>query len=178
MAHRLLNSFKVYADLDLANTDKDDKISLALTAAETFINNRYNIMLESKSFVETFDGDGTNVIRTTYRIDSLVSVLIDGVDDGLSNYSIKDNVIRLISGNTTTGYGNIIVTYMVGYDTLPQDLELALYKLANKLYTDADEAREGVNNFSTDTKTGITYVVQHLPTSFETLINPYRIIAL
>ena len=178
MAHRLLNSFKAYADLDVANTAKDDKISLALTAAETFINNRYNIMLESKSFVETLDGNGTNIIRTTYRIASLVSVLIDGIDNGLANYSIKDNTIRLISGKVTKGYGNIIVTYMVGYNTLPQDLELALYKLANKLYTDADEAREGVNKFSTDTKTGITYIAQNLPTSFETLINPYRIIDL
>lgn len=178
MAHRLLNDFKKFAELAVEEIDKDDKISLMLSSAEKYIKDAYNIAIQEETIVQTFDGEAVSYITLSYAPTALTSVVLDGDIIDNVNFSIRDNVLRYLDNIFTIGYDNVVVTYTTGYaDTdIPGDLKLALFKLANKFYIDADEERDGVSSYQTNTKTGVYYEVQHLPTSFEILINPYRLL--
>ena len=180
MAHRLLDDFKKYAELAVDELDKDDKISLALSASEDLIKSKYNIHIAEATKIEISDGDGTASIYTNYAITALSSITLNENVEDITNYSARGNVVRSKSSTFAEGYDNVTVTYTTGYADadIPSSLKMALFKLADKFYRDADEARDGVSGFSTNTKTGIQYEVQHLPTSFTALIQPYVIMFL
>ena len=178
--HRLLTDFKVYSNLDLTVTDTDELIDTVLTASEEYIKTMYGIYLKSDTITEIIDGDGKTYFTVKYDIVSIISLTIDGVAIGISDISVKDNVVRLKTITPTNDYDNIEITYTVGWEdiVLPMQLKLALFKLADKLYTDITEDREGVSGYNTNTKVGIDYIYHELPDNFETMINPYKKIRL
>ncbi len=177
--HRLLDDFKVFANLDSTVTDRDDAISTLLSASEQLLKDNFGIYIAQDTITETLDGNGKKYLYLSYKPVTVTSVTIDGDVVDSSTYYVKDNKIRFDS-TITSGYENVEVVYTVGYADadIPYNLKTALYKLANKFYKDTEEAREGINSFNTDTKMGISYKHQVYPDNFEELIAPYRIIKL
>lgn len=178
MEHRLLEDFKGYINYDLGDTTKDSTLSLSLEASEDFLKTSYGIHCIEKTLVFTFDGNGGTFYYFPYVITSVDSVVVDGVTLDLGTVSLRHNKLRLKEGSFTTGYDNVVITAKVGYldADLPNSLKVAMFKLANKIFVDVDEARDSVAGYNTNTKTGVDFVQKHLPDTFDTLVAPYRII--
>lgn len=180
MSHRLLDEFKQSIEYDLADATKDDKLSLALSSAESMIEATYGVPIGLKEVEIVFDGDGSNTVFTEYYNPSFVSLTIDGVTIASTEVYFKNNYLRLKTLTFTSGIQNCILKISVGFTDLllPDSIRMGLFKLANKIFVDMDEAREGVTSYSTGTKTGMVFVQKHLPDTFELLIQPYRSIYL
>ena len=178
MSHRFLDEFKGYMGYDTGEVSKDESISLCLEASEGFLESNYGIICLSKELTSVFDGDGKSFFYVPYVIDSITSITLDSVVIDPSLYSFKYNKVRLKEGSLTSGFDNVTVVYKVGYlDTaLPSGIKTALFKLAEKLFKDADESRDGIGGYNTNIKTGLDFVQLHLPNTFLNLIAPYRVL--
>jgi len=178
MAHRFLSEFKQYLGREVSNVDKDFLLETCLSGAESFIESNYNLPLVETTITETLDGDDTNYLYLNYRVSSVSSLTVDEELVDPSDIYIKSGVVRLISGTFSEGIQNIEITYTCGWAdlNLPSALKVALFSLAGMMFKEADEARTGVEGWNTNTKTGMDYVVQHLPPTFEKLVSPYRVI--
>lgn len=177
MSHRLLDDFKAYIDYDLADVTKDDVLSLCLSASEGFLKDTHGINCELKEITVVLDGDGNDYVYLPNIISSISKVTIDSVELDITTVSPRYNKVRLKEGSFTSGIDNISITYTVGYQdiSIPNNLKVAMYKLAFKLFKDTDESRDGIANYKTNIKTGIDFIQQHLPDTFEFLIQPYII---
>lgn len=180
MAHRFLSEFKQYLGREVLNTDKDFLLDTCLSASEDFIKTNYNLPLALETITETLDGEGTIFLYLPYRATSVESLSIDEDPVEPTDIYIKHGVVRLTTGTFSEGVQNIDITYTTGWDDLqlPPALKTAMFSLGGMLFADADEARTGVEGWNTNTKTGVDYIVQHLPPTFEKLVSPYRVIRL
>lgn len=180
MSHRLLDEFKQSIEYDLADTLKDDKLSLALSSAESMIETTYNIQVGLKEVEVVFDGDGESIVFLEYYNPSFVSLTVDTVAIDSTEVYFKNSYLRLKTLTFTSGVQNCVLKVNVGFEdtVLPDSIRMGLFKLANKIFVDMDEAREGVTSYSTGTKVGTVFVQKHLPDTFELLIQPYRAIYL
>ena len=180
MSHRFLDEFKGYMGYDTGDVTKDESISLCLEASEDYLVSNFNIMCLEQSLTYTADGDGGDYLYLPYRINTITSITLDGVVLDSNTYVFRQNKIRLKEGSFTSGFDNLIVVYTAGYldESLPPSLKSAMFKLAEKLFKDADESRDGIGGFNTNTKTGTDFVQLHLPNTFYNLIAPYRLLRL
>ena len=176
MSHRLLDDFKGFLSYDLSDSTKDDALSLALGASESALYSVYGIELESKNKTEVFDGEGTSYYLLSEGVTSIVSLTVDSVVIELTDIYIKNGYLKLKTGTITSGIQNCTLVYSVGYADaeLPENLKMALFKLANKLFSDTEESRDGISNYTTGTKVGTDYIAKHLPDTFEFLVQPYK----
>lgn len=173
MAHYLLDEFKLYKDIDLNDTDKDDKISMFLSAVEKFLNTTYGIYLQkTDEITETFSVLSNTILLPSINIE-LVKVVVDDVEYDLSEVYLQGNVLKAINNPFQNGIKNAQVTYKLGFDEIPYDLKIAVFILTAKLLQSAENSGEEMD-YMTDPVGGRMKMLKNIPPEFFMLIAPYR----
>ncbi len=142
-----LESLRQYLGLDDSDTQNDDLMFEIIKRVSKGVNNRLNRTLESTSYIEYYQGDGTNrLLVRQYPIISIASIY-DDVDRQWPASTLKDPT-SIVIANQTPGLiqlkgdifinsawwsyynlENLKVTYVAGYATIPDDVEGAVNKL-------------------------------------------------
>lgn len=149
-------------------------------------------------FTETFDGDGTPILRVSNGpISSITSVKVGSSSQttlDASSYTIRGNQILLINGSASElvwdsvssgltgahrgvcfpeGAGNVEVVYEGGYDTVPGDLKLVVYEIMDHIWgtrgEDWSKASKAVGASNHTLRTEQEFV-EHL----NNLVRPWR----
>lgn len=148
-------NFKTLAKIDHANDDSLIQIILE-GVSKQFDNYTYRT-LENATAASTLDGNGKQYFfNLDYPINSITSVVLDGVTltagataDYIHYTSDHEAKLKKIGGVWTEDEQNLVITYDRGYSTIPDDLELACFLQASKIYD-----RKGISQSSRITATG------------------------
>jgi hypothetical protein len=184
--HPLLVDLKQFLELDDTYTDKDAMLNMLLKGAEDFINSRYKIVLRPTTKIRYFSGDGfTNTLYMPTRVARVLTLKVDGTLVDPEDYILSNNnAIILKTGTFAKGVGNIEVHVGVGYylgdlavpppgyEEIPGDLKVALFKLVEKLFNDATQNRDGVNAYTADVSQRATFY-DKIPRVAELTFNAY-----
>ena len=177
MAHRLLTEFKIFMDYDEEDVTHDNFFDIALGAAERFIENYCGIKLDVDTITSTTNGDSTAVLfLPVLPIGTINSVEVDGVVKDASEYYVSNGAVRLVADVFSAGVQNIVVDYTTGYADidLPNDIKVSMFRIADKIFKDAIQNRDGIDSFSSQTKMGVNYIQQDLPEGVQLMLNMYR----
>jgi len=177
MAHFLLNDFKQYKNLDLTDTSDDSIIDTILYGVEGFLKTQYNIYLQPELVTLKFNGDGTDTLILPTNQIEIVNLYIDDILQDLSKFYLEYNVLKNIDSVFTKGIQNIKIDANLGYNELPNDLKLAVFILADKIYNDNKNNVDSLSTIS-DPNMGRLAFVNNIPKKFYIFINPYIIINL
>lgn len=135
-----LAQVKLEMNIPEDNTDQDDLLQTILTAASRFIASYCNRVLVKQPVTEQRDGSGSNrLMFCEYPVSAVTSVAVDGTTitpaQGYSDVGYRFSKTQLILNvqNFTRGAANCALSYVAGYDPIPQDLaqvavELTMYK--------------------------------------------------
>ena len=174
-----LQEFKQYREMELNNTEFDTLLDIALTAAHDYIERYCNILLSQDTITVTMDGTGTSIITIDkYPINSIDSLSISGTTIDSSVYYIRGNMIGLKYGVFTSGIDNVSVTLSIGYQALPDMLRLCLFKLADKLYSDAVDNKDGVVSYTTGNGVSEKFSDDVIPSTIYDMLNQYKRVVL
>lgn len=177
MAHRFITDFKKFIEYGADDVEYDDVFTLCLDSAETFIENYCNIKLEQDTVSFTINGNGETFIHVPAApLSSITEIVIDGVSDTvLDNYYIDGNFIKLKSGVLSTGVQNITVTYIVGWidAQVPPPVMTTMFRIADKIYKDTTQNRDGVSGYDSQTKIGVDFIPSDLPEGTKLFLQPY-----
>lgn len=147
-----LNDVKAWLQIQSANTDDDDTIQFLITSFSQYVLNRTGVASFNSvnQYTEIYDGNGSQrLFLRNYPITSIISVVVGSyqVSQSTSTSSAGlfiEQIPRSIAfrsggvGWTTAvgiypytfrpGIGNVQVTYMAGYTSVPYDLQEACMK--------------------------------------------------
>lgn len=151
------------ADMNDEAKYPDIKIETARDAVEALIEDKCETSFIERTVTETVDGSGnTNIVLSSPYIQSVTTVVIDGVTQSAYTYTFADGTLqRRTTGSYTPvpwvcGVRNITVTYQAGYSTAcPNDLKLAameatrdkVLKLTNRNNKPTSRAVSQTNEF-------------------------------
>jgi len=173
MSHYLLDEFKIYKDINLDDTDKDDKISLFLSAVEKFLNKTYGIYLKkTDEITEKFSVLGNTILLPSNNVE-VTKVVINDKEWDLDDLYLKGNVLKAINNPFPNGVKNAEVTYKLGFDEIPYDLKIAVFILTSRLLSSAENSGEEME-YLADPVGGKMRMVKNIPSDFFLLIAPYR----
>lgn len=131
-------NFKTLEKIDHA--DDDSLIQIILEGVSKQFDNYTYRTLENATAAATLDGNGKEwFFNVDYPINGVTSVVLDGVTltattDYIYYTSDHEAKFRKIGGVWTEDEQNLVITYDRGYSTIPDDLELACYYQASKIY--------------------------------------------
>jgi len=177
MSHRLLSDFKNFIEYGNSDTEYDEIFSLVLESAESFIENLCNMKIEQESLTYTFNGDGTDTIRLPYTpIASIDTIVVSNDTKDVSDYYTNGSFLVDMVNTFTTGTQNVVITYTVGYldADIPAPIKTSMFRIADKIYKDMSQNRDGVASFDSQTKVGVDFVKQDLPEGVLLFLQPYR----
>ncbi len=177
MASRFLDDFKNYKEFDLTDTSQDEIMNLVLDASESYIENECNIILAESTKTLNISGNGTNTIYLDASpINSIVSVKIDDVIQDINDFVVINNHLYYKVSTFTSGALNVLVAITTGYSptSISNTLKLAILKLADKLFTDATDNRDGVTGYDTGIKMGEHYVHSDLPDNIKAILYQHK----
>lgn len=178
MASVFLEEFKRYLEFDVTDDREDTLLDIVLLGTQSFIGSVYGTVIGQQVVTDTLNGNGQAYYYLNQSpIVTISSLSIDGTAVDIGDYYFKDNEIRMITGTFTSGTQNVDINYTIGYDTsdIPDDLKLALFKIAEKMYYDASQNRDGVSVISNDIKQRASFV-DKIPLVAESILNSYRVI--
>ena len=178
MASVFLDEFKQYLEFDITDETEDVLINDVLLGTQSYISTTYGTVIGQVTKTITLNGNGNAYYYLNESpIISITSLTISDTLQNTDNYYFKDNEIRLITGTFISGTQNVELEFTVGYDTssIPDDLKLALFKIAEKMYYDASQNRDGVTTISNDIKQNASFV-DKIPYLVQSILYAYRII--
>ena len=179
-----LDALKRYIGIDATDTSQDallgDLIDYASERIETHCGRRF----ASEAITEYADGSGTTELVLSRRpVTELTSVRVDA-DREFSEETALDlseqivlraesGVVERVDAVFPRGASNIRIEYTAGYETVPDDIELAAVKLAAAWYA---HARAGADGVKRETLGGYSaeYARAALPADVEAILDPYR----
>jgi hypothetical protein len=173
-----------------SDTSKDPLLTAAMEAAlalaETYCDRRFKLAAIEERVIH-FVGNAAQLIR--YPLKKIVTVIADGMT--LEKYHMETNTGRVVGDGFLAAH-ELVIDYEGGYETLPADLELALWLVFDALWpgfsgAGAASSISGVSSisvpdvgtlrFSADSAagaggSGTEYGL--LPTSSVAILNMYR----
>ena len=133
-----LDDMKALLGIDPGNTDDDAYLTNELTSMSAIVEKYCAREFTKATYTDVLDyHDGVTVVTDSYPIESLVSVILDGVSLDLSDTPVK--VIRE-SGTLSlkTGafcdYDTVDIEYIGGYDPIPADIQRVVSDLVHSRY--------------------------------------------
>ena len=163
-----LADFKIFLNIDSADTSQDTFLTSCLTNAGAIVERYLNRKIEAADYDEKYDGGGNNFIILNYMPINSISSLKDG-DDTISVddyvYYADSGIVKLKSGYFEDGIQNVQISYNAGYTTVPDVIEEATLEIAALLYkgSDAGEGRLGKASISIPEGGGTLSFVNKLP---------------
>ncbi len=178
---------KRHVNLDPSNDDLDDKIADLIPAASRMLEKYIGHDLFETEYTEYYDGDGTNeIILDHYPVVEIASIHDDldrewgsdtelDVEDTVVSLNTEQNVgwLRLFRGTTSfqIGVQNVKVVYTAGYETLPEDAEMACVQLVAWLLNRSGS--EGQAGASLGGKSE-TYETDSIPMYIKRMVAAYK----
>ena len=95
------------------------------------------------------------------------------VDSGGYTFYPDAGIIALDSGSFQDGNRNIQVIYVAGYSTIPDDVQLAVWKIVAAYWNQARQGGDGITNDSLGDYSA-TYDKVGIPEDVKALLDPYR----
>lgn len=126
--------------LNLSVTTDDALLASLVTDASAYIQDSLSRDVIQKTYTnEVYHGNGTNrLVLRQYPIQSVTSIVVTDpsskVQTTLTDFWFDDRTIYLGSGSFTQGAGNVKVTYVAGYTSIPQDMKRATIELTAFMY--------------------------------------------
>ena len=155
--------------------DDNSLISTLITAGYLFAENYTNRIINQvykELKLETF----TDVIQLPYLpVQSITSIDYKDSDDNAQVFAdyyldLRELFAKLMPGkyyswpNTNEDYENIVITYVAGYTTIPEQINQAVLLIIGSLYEQRENHIVGVS-------------IDTIPVSAEYLLNPYRVVS-
>lgn len=149
-----LDNFKTLLDIDLNDTDYDNLLNNILNSAIVFVENECNLKLSVVEVEDLYILKGSNIIALYSRplieimsakyTSNLVSGEFIDVVDNIDVLDIEESIVLL--NNNNKGY--LKIKYRAGYNSIPSDLEYAIYQIAIKMYSLSSLVKNGVSRVS------------------------------
>jgi hypothetical protein len=173
--NKFLTDYKVYKNINDSNTDDDDLLNQILDGVQSYFEDEYSIYLESVDKDLTYSGNNNKYIALPTKYLSLNSVKVDGKDVDLATLYLEDNLLWNTVTYFTKGFGNIIVSTHLGFDSnsnIPKSLLEAFLIMSDKFYENAKQNGNSIDLY-TDPAAGHMKVRNELPKTFYTLLQPH-----
>jgi hypothetical protein len=178
--NKFLTDYKVYKNINASNTDDDDLLNQILDAAQNYFEEQYSIYLESKDKDLVYSGNNTIYLTLPTKYISLNSVKVDSKDIDTANFYIEENLLYYTTGYFPGGYGNIVISVHLGFDStsnIPKSLLEAFLIMADKYYENSKQNGNNIDLY-TDPVAGHMKIKNDLPKTFYTLIQPHLVYSL
>jgi hypothetical protein len=153
-----IEDLKGYLSINHSNSDAD--LWAAVVAASKWFETQVGRTIASTSYVEIQDGlGGKTIIPSNYPVISVSAVSISGTAAtlstgyGVSGYYLSGNVIRFRDQFVSEGEGNVSVSYVGGYATIPDDVRSAVTEVAAVMFRERDRAGQQSKVFGGETVT-------------------------
>lgn len=170
--HPLLDDFKIYKGIE-NDVTQDTKLSMLLYTITDSLKISFGIQtIKEVGITEKFSVKNNKIVVNIIPININSLTINDKIWD-LENIIVEGNVIKDIKNPITNGNYNAEINYDAGFDTMPYDLELAIFILAARLYENSDNSGESMEYLS-DPRLGRMKMLKQIPPEFYMLIAPYR----
>ena len=153
-----VEDLKTYLNINHGNNDTD--LWAAVVAASKWFETQTGRSLASTSYVEIQDGAGGRaIVPSYYPVISVSALTINGeavtlsTGYGVQGYYVNGNVIRLRDQFVSEGQGNVSVSYVAGYATIPDDVRAAVVEVAAVMFRERDRIGQQSKNFGGETVT-------------------------
>ncbi|WP_051957231.1 head-tail connector protein [Bacillus sp. UNC322MFChir4.1] len=167
-----LEAIKSYLKINSGQNTDDSRLEDLINSCSIAIENHCKRKFKEQTYSEEeYDGNGLKYLHLQqYPVKSVDSVTVDGILLSSDQYKVKKSNGTLIRTNSIWPQGdiNVVVTYVAGYSTIPNDLELACKHLVMS-YFKADIA-----SFSTTFQEGFVFRPEALPAQVKALVQPYK----
>lgn len=182
-----LDFFKTLLDVDLDDTDSDDFLQFILDSAKRFVTQETGVLLEKTNVVDTVLGNDVVFMYLKNRpLNSIIKVTEYYIssDEGVDitdSIKIDDVQFGIIYRDNSYFYSQYkyVIEYNAGYsnseDTIPKDLEFAIYQIGLKLFGISNNIKEGVTKVQTADGNSFTIDYNLLPDAILQILNAYRL---
>lgn len=165
-------NLKAWLNLASTNTDVDAQIQRLVTAVSVGIQNWLNRDLKAVARTEAYDGTGSDLLLLRQvPVVSVARVLVDGQELPAAAYRFTPISLVRLGGWWPNGWGNVVITYTAGYDTIPGDVEQACLELAALRWKERDRIGLASKGFGQETT---TFITKDMPDSVRTALLDYR----
>lgn len=138
MALTTLEKVKEWLKLQTTSAD-DELLQRLIDAASAFIEGWLGFTVLRHEVVKWCDGNGKDeLVLTSPHILAINSINIDGSDVSPDQYRHADWWIILKNGCFSRGRRNICISYDMGFDNVPADIENAVIDLVGLAYNERD----------------------------------------
>ncbi len=173
---------KVKAYLDVSASTWDTVLASLQLGAEKLINQRCGD-IESATYTEYYDGFGRGRLVLAHRAITSITTIHDdlGRDYAAASLIDSDNytfypdegIVALDAGSFQDGVRNVRVVYVAGYSTVPDDVQLAVWKLVAYYW---NHMRQGADGIVSDRLGDYSAVYEKvgMPEDVLALLAPYR----
>jgi len=129
---------KTKSYLGISTTSYDDLLTLLIQSCQDYVENSCNRKFEQATYTDEEHNGGTNEIQArNYPIENLTKVEdVDGTTYEAEDYTVnkRNGCILLKSGTFLDGFSTIKISYTGGYSTIPNDLQLLVWKLVGLMF--------------------------------------------
>jgi len=165
------------------NASEQTKAEFLIDAASMYANRRSGRLLKARSVDLQLDGNGGSVLvlpQAPATISKLwldaTRAFVDGAELPAAEFHVLSDagVIRLFSTTFPSGYATVRFVGVLGFETIPQDLEQAVLEcVAANLRRLSSPGAIGLKNVSVDGATSSAYEVDW-PTTAIMVFDSYR----
>ncbi len=180
MALTTIAAIKTYLDIS-AETWDTVLASLQLGAEKRIDQHCGDI--ESATYTEYYDGLGRGRLPLAHRPITSITTLHDDlgrdyaasslVSSGDYTFYPDEGIVALDSGTLQDGTRNVKVVYVAGYSTVPDDVQLATWKLVAYYWNQMRQGADGIKGDRLGDYTA-TYEKVGMPEDVLALLAPYR----
>jgi uncharacterized phiE125 gp8 family phage protein len=179
-----LAELKLFLNVSSGSTTDDSLLQSLLNGASNWFEKQTGRQIASQLYNETYNGNGSRALTLAQpKVTEVVSVIVNGVEvnprtsstssDGYffqGSNVYMDNASAAIN-NFPEGYGNVQVTYVAGYPSVPYDVRQAVIWMAGNWYR--ERTRIGVMNSSVGGE-NISYQTLTLPIHIQATVDAYK----
>ena len=179
-----LDNFKIYRGIT-GSTTEDDRIKLLINSCSIQFESACKRKIISATYTEYHDGMGDDAIMLhQYPVTSVTSVYDDPdrdyesgdlVDSDDYMYDEDSGILRLEGGVFQNSKQNVKVTYVAGFTSTPDDIEIALYDWVAMRLHKAQKRWHGIGSDSVGDH-NIVYLNEKMPKEVQSVVENYKII--
>lgn len=186
MALTTLTAVKTYLG-DALDSSSDVELTRLLDAASSWFESATGVTFGQTTYTnEKQNGpqfrSKTSILPKNTPVTSVTSVAVDGVTIpaqttvGGNGWVLVDDVIYLVGYSVPPGVGNVSLTYVAGYATIPADVQQAVIEIVAWWF----RGKEHTGLFSKSTAGGgyTQFASGGTPPSVDPVVESYRVVSL
>jgi uncharacterized phiE125 gp8 family phage protein len=175
----LTSTADVKAWLGITTSADDTVLAALVTAVSMWVQNTIGRQIASQTYTEVRHGRNKGALMlNNYPVTSITSIAMNGSaiaarsTFGAAGYYLADDTIYLDGGLTfDRGIGNISITYVAGYATIPADIAQATKQLVALRYREKDRIGQVSKSILGET---VSFDMKDLPNDVRLVLNNYQ----